>query len=596
MQLSLNFIFLALIASVVQGAPVFLKKRIAQDISASTAKWEQACNAAGGGLQCNPTSVAAFSTLLAAPGPCEQQDAADDMIEFAKQLNDDAEMIRLTQIFVQQPRNSPSSESVQYCQKAPKNDELNGLFQCQFEGTNPTTFVGGMAVGQAGTIPFGMTSPLSPPGSCPAHPNGGIADGAQLVDTVSDPGTGTTGSGTATQPAFTTSAAVSSTTTTSSTGSISSTTGSTDSSAGGFQLQNGKDAQALNGKFATLTADSACSVGDQACVNGGFAQCVSGKFVIDSCGGDLACFAVPLVNSAGTSITCDTEDDAIARIAATGATGGLTGNGDVSGTTDSQTQAAAATTASAVAAATSSASARNDFHVQNGLDAQVLNAKFATLNADSACSIGDQACIDGGFAQCVDGKFVVDSCGETTCFALPLVNSSGTTFACTTEDDAIARFAASGVTGGITGNGADANTNNAHATTNTKTTKTKKTKTRVAAAPASTKAAAAATATSSSSATGDFKLQNGKDAQALNAKFETLSANSACTTGDLACINGAFAQCANGKFVVTSCSASLTCAALPLVNSAGTSIACTTEADALTRIAATGATGGLTGA
>lgn len=43
------------------------------------------------------------------------------------------------------------------------------------------------------------------------------------------------------------------------------------------------------------------------------------------------------------------------------------------------------------------------------------------------------------------------------------------------------------------------------------------------------------------------------------------------------------------------CAPSLVCAALPLVNSAGTSITCTTSADAATRIAATGATGGLTG-
>lgn len=47
--------------------------------------------------------------------------------------------------------------------------------------------------------------------------------------------------------------------------------------------------------------------------------------------------------------------------------------------------------------------------------------------------------------------------------------------------------------------------------------------------------------------------------------------------------------------MVQDCSGGLTCAALPLVNKAGTSLACTTEADALARIAASGATGGLTG-
>ena len=65
---------------------------------------------------------------------------------------------------------------------------------------------------------------------------------------------------------------------------------------------------------------------------------------------------------------------------------------------------------------------------------------------------GDQACIDGGFAQCVGGKFVNMGCGATLqCFALPLVNKPGTSLACTTQDDAAARIAAPGATGGITG-------------------------------------------------------------------------------------------------------------------------------------------------
>jgi hypothetical protein len=53
--------------------------------------------------------VTAFSTLLAAAGPCEQQNAADQMIDLAKQLNDDAQMIKLAQIFRQQPRNTVSA-------------------------------------------------------------------------------------------------------------------------------------------------------------------------------------------------------------------------------------------------------------------------------------------------------------------------------------------------------------------------------------------------------------------------------------------------------------------------------------------------------
>ena len=89
------------------AAPTF-HKRIAQTISASTQKWEAACLAAGGADNCNTLSIKAFSTLLAAAGPCEQQDAADEMIDLAKTLKNDSDMIKLAQIFVQQPRNSVS--------------------------------------------------------------------------------------------------------------------------------------------------------------------------------------------------------------------------------------------------------------------------------------------------------------------------------------------------------------------------------------------------------------------------------------------------------------------------------------------------------
>ena len=50
--------------------------------------------------------MTAFTTLLAAAGPCDQQDSADAMIDLAKTLNNDADMIKFTQIFVQQPRNT----------------------------------------------------------------------------------------------------------------------------------------------------------------------------------------------------------------------------------------------------------------------------------------------------------------------------------------------------------------------------------------------------------------------------------------------------------------------------------------------------------
>ncbi|KAI0072368.1 hypothetical protein K474DRAFT_1667906 [Panus rudis PR-1116 ss-1] len=93
-------------------------------------------------------------------------------------------------------------------------------------------------------------------------------------------------------------------------------------------LKNGQDAIALNDKFKTLTADSTCDAGENACIGDAFAQCVNGKFVTTPCGPGTVCAALPLVNSAGTSVTCTTAQDRDARIAATGATGADSDTGD----------------------------------------------------------------------------------------------------------------------------------------------------------------------------------------------------------------------------------------------------------------------------
>lgn len=344
-----TFVALALAAAsvTVHGAPVH--KRIAQVISDSTTKWEAACDAAGGGAQCNQVAVASFSTLLAAPGPCEQQNAADNMVDLAKTLSSNADMIKFAQIFAQQPRNSPTSLSVPYCQSAPRNAELNGLFQCQFQGDNPTTFVGSITVGGNGTIPFGMSAPVSPAGSCPANPSGPIADGSQLVDLTQNPGVGgttasndTTSGSNGTLTVATPSATPSSDSSDSDCGedpsepmptaslamaasSPAAASATPSSNSGNFKLANGQNAQKLNAQFAALTVTSPCTEGTNACVNSAFAQCVGGSYATQSCGSGLICAALPLVNSAGTSITCTTNADALARISATGAQGGLTG-------------------------------------------------------------------------------------------------------------------------------------------------------------------------------------------------------------------------------------------------------------------------------
>lgn len=226
-----------------------------------------------------------------------------------------------------------------------------------------------------------------------------------------------------------------------------------------FSLQNGLDAQALNAGFAKLTADSPCTAGSDGCVGGQFAQCVNGKFVAVGCAGGLQCFALPLVNSPGTTVTCATEGDAVSRIADTGATGGITGNGASAPAAAPPAPAAPAPAAPAPAAPAPAAPApaapaagNKSFALQNGKDAQALNAGFSKLNANSPCSGTAPSCVGGDFAQCVAGKFALTPCaGGTQCFALPLVNSPGTSVTCATEADAVSRIADTGATGGIQG-------------------------------------------------------------------------------------------------------------------------------------------------
>ncbi|KAI0298297.1 hypothetical protein BC826DRAFT_999082 [Russula brevipes] len=181
-MVQLTNIFMALLAaSAVSAMP--LQKRIAQTIADSTQQWVQACTKAGGAGQCSTISQAAFTTLLAAGKNCDQQDAGDKMVDLAKTLNNDPEMIRLAQLFVQQPRNAPDSLQVPYCQTAPKNKELSGFFHCQFAGSDFTKFSGD----QTGNLPLGVAA-VNPPGSCPAL-NKPVPDGVQLNTLVTSPGT-----------------------------------------------------------------------------------------------------------------------------------------------------------------------------------------------------------------------------------------------------------------------------------------------------------------------------------------------------------------------------------------------------------------------
>jgi len=88
----------------------------------------------------------------------------------------------------------------------------------------------------------------------------------------------------------------------------------------------------------------------------------------------------------------------------------------------------------------------------------------------------------------------------------------------------------------------------------------------------------------------DVFLQNGKNAIALNTKFETLGSSSSCETNEIACVNDHLARCVDGHFVLAPCNAGLVCRASPNRGSPGTTIDCTTKYDNRRHILATRAT------
>ncbi|KAG2146291.1 hypothetical protein DEU56DRAFT_706413, partial [Suillus clintonianus] len=89
--------------------------------------------------------------------------------------------------------------------------------------------------------------------------------------------------------------------------------------------QNGLDAQKLNAQFANMSVNDPCINDIQACVGGAFAQCVGRSWELTHCSSGLSCYALPLVNKAGTALACDTKSDAEARFVAAGVQGGVTG-------------------------------------------------------------------------------------------------------------------------------------------------------------------------------------------------------------------------------------------------------------------------------
>lgn len=92
--------------------------------------------------------VNGINALLANADPCDQQDNADAMIDYAKSagVNNTDALIANAVAYRQHPRNALNVNGVipstPYCQRAPRNPELMGMVNAQLPGVDPGIFGG----------------------------------------------------------------------------------------------------------------------------------------------------------------------------------------------------------------------------------------------------------------------------------------------------------------------------------------------------------------------------------------------------------------------------------------------------------------------
>jgi len=183
---------------------------------------------------------------------------------------------------------------------------------------------------------------------------------------------------------------------------------------------------------------------------------------------------------------------------------------------------------------------------QNGPAAKALNDQYASLTPNSTCNdSGALACIDGEFATCYEGKYLMWPCASGwECAAIPNEWSSGTTTTCDSTGDISWRFAQAGIS---------------------------ETKRSLPSAKRST----------------EWLQQNGPAAQALNDQYASLTTSSSCS-GGVACIGGQYATCNDGRWFTWPCPNDWTCAAIPNEWSEGTTTTCDSTGDISWRFAQAG--------
>ena len=142
-----------------------LLKRIAQaDLPAVAQSWQNLCVVSGGARPANNdpcvelAGIHGISSLLANADACAQQNNADAMIDFAKSpgIKNEAALIANAVAYRKHPRNALTITGVVpstlFCEKAPRNPELNGVVNAQLQGVNPGLF----GSPSAGIVPFGQ--------------------------------------------------------------------------------------------------------------------------------------------------------------------------------------------------------------------------------------------------------------------------------------------------------------------------------------------------------------------------------------------------------------------------------------------------------
>lgn len=150
------------------GRAVYLyPRRFGQEQPAVLAKLRDACP----GDVCGTLAGQAVTPLLAAQPECSQQDLADAIIDASRQFDaaTQANMIEIAKEYRQAEKNTPPDFTTNpptlrnsvFCQKAPKNAELNGLVQAQDPANDPDIFFDPALKAsvirgtQANTEPFG---------------------------------------------------------------------------------------------------------------------------------------------------------------------------------------------------------------------------------------------------------------------------------------------------------------------------------------------------------------------------------------------------------------------------------------------------------